>query len=98
MGFREELDRISERIRVLRKEKGYTVQELAYRCDIERSNLSRIESGRSNITLKTLCLICDALEVDLTELMGKEPLDEEPDGEGRGRDREKIGKEEPISV
>lgn len=42
--------------------------ELAYRCDIERSNLSRIEAGRTNLTLKTLCIICNALGVDLAEL------------------------------
>ncbi len=46
-----------------------TVQELAYRCDIERSNLSRIESGRANVTLKTLCAICCALGVSFKEVV-----------------------------
>lgn len=70
MDFQDELDRISGRIRKLRKERGYTVQELAYRCDIERSNLSRIEAGKCNVTLKTLCSICNALEVGLDDLVG----------------------------
>ena len=46
--YEEEIAYISSRIRELRKEKKLTVQELAYRCDMERSNLSRIEAGRTN--------------------------------------------------
>lgn len=61
--------RISQRIKSLRKEQGLTVQELAYRCDIERSNLSRIEAGRSNLTLKTMCIICNALKIKLKDLI-----------------------------
>ncbi|MBQ3254980.1 MAG: helix-turn-helix transcriptional regulator [Rikenellaceae bacterium] len=61
--------RISQRIKTLRKEQGLTVQELAYRCDIERSNLSRIEAGRSNLTLKTMCIICNALKIKLKDLI-----------------------------
>ena len=41
--YEEEISYISSRIRELRKERRLTVQELAYRCDMERSNLSRIE-------------------------------------------------------
>lgn len=69
MSYEEEIAHISARIRELRKERGMTVQELAYRCDIERSNLSRIESGRANVTLKTLCSICNALGVSLKEVV-----------------------------
>lgn len=61
--------RISQKIKLLRKEQGLTVQELAYRCDIERSNLSRIEAGRSNLTLKTMCIICNALKIKLKDLI-----------------------------
>lgn len=60
---------ISHRIKSIRIEKGLTVQELAYRCDIERSNLSRIEAGRSNLTVKTMCIICNALGVSLRDLV-----------------------------
>lgn len=69
MDFEEELRYISSRIRELRIERRLTVQELAYRCDMERSNLSRIESGRTNPTLKTLCTICNALGVSLREVV-----------------------------
>ncbi|MEG1885580.1 MAG: helix-turn-helix transcriptional regulator [Alistipes sp.] len=57
-------------MRNLRRERNLTIQELAYRCDMERSNLSRIEAGRTNLTIKTLCVICNALNVSLQELIG----------------------------
>lgn len=67
--YEEEIAYISSRIRELRKEKHLTVQELAYRCDMERSNLSRIEAGRTNLTIRTICIICSALEVGLRDII-----------------------------
>lgn len=67
ISYQEEIKFISNKIRELRKEKQMTVQELAYRCDMERSNMSRIESGRTNLTVKTMCIICNALNVNLRE-------------------------------
>ena len=61
MDYQDEIRYISARIKELRKERMLTVQELAYRCDMERSNLSRIEAGRTNLTIKTMCIICNAL-------------------------------------
>ena len=67
--YEEEIAYISSIIRELRKEKKLTVQELAYRCDMERSNLSRIEAGRTNLTIRTICIICNALEVGLRDVI-----------------------------
>ena len=67
--YEEEIAYISSRIRELRKEKKLTVQELAYRCDMERFNLSRIEAGRTNLTIRTICIICNALEVGLRDVI-----------------------------
>lgn len=69
VAYQQQIESISRRIRELRRERGYTVQELAYRCDMERSNLSRIEAGRANPTLRTLCTLCAALDVPLSELL-----------------------------
>lgn len=69
MDYQEEVLYISRRIKELRKEKRLAVQELAYRCDMERSNLSRIEAGRTNLTIKTLCIICNALNVSLRDVI-----------------------------
>ena len=60
---------ISTRIKELRKERKLTVQELAYRCDMERSNLSRIKAGRTNLTVKTICSICNALSVNMRDVI-----------------------------
>lgn len=69
ISYQEEIKFISNKIRELRKEKHMTVQELAYRCDMERSNMSRIESGRTNLTVKTMCIICNALNVNLRDII-----------------------------
>ena len=31
--------------------------------------MSRIEAGRTNLTIKTMCLICNALHITLKELV-----------------------------
>ena len=67
--YEEKVSYISSRIRELRREIRLTVQELAYRCDMERSNLSRIEAGRTNLTVKTMCIICNALNVSLRDVI-----------------------------
>ncbi len=69
MDYREEILYISRRIRELSREGRLTVRELACRCDMERSNLSRIEAGRTNFTIKTLCTICNALKVQLKDVI-----------------------------
>ena len=68
MNYQDEILYISTRIKELRKERKLTVQELAYRCDMERSNLSRIEAGRTNLTVKTICSICNALSVNMRDV------------------------------
>ena len=60
---------IAQNIKKIRVSKGLSVQEVAYRCDIERSNLSRLEAGKTNMTIKTICLICSALNVEITEVI-----------------------------
>lgn len=69
MDYQDEIHYISSRIKELRKERKLTVQELAYRCDMERSNMSRIEAGRTNLTIKTICTICNALGVTLRDVI-----------------------------
>lgn len=69
MDSEEEMKKIAARIKENRIAKNLTVQELAYRCDMERSCLSRIESGKINLTIKTICKIGNALEVGWRELL-----------------------------
>ncbi len=69
INYQTEIRHIAARMKKIRTGKGLSVQEVAYRCDIERSNLSRIEAGRTNLTIKTICLICNALNVPLSEVV-----------------------------
>ena len=60
---------VGERIRQLRAERGISQQDLAALCDFEKSNMSRIESGKTNLTLKNMYKICRALGVRLSDLV-----------------------------
>jgi len=52
-----------------RKEQGLSFQELALRCDIEKSNLVKLTSQGSNITLNSLFKIAKGLEIPVHELL-----------------------------
>lgn len=69
MDYQSEIKQIALKIKGLRQEKKLSVQDLAYLCDMERSSVSRIESGRINITIKTLCTISNALGVEPKDLL-----------------------------
>ena len=60
---------IGERIREIRESKGISQQDLAAACNFEKSNMSRIEAGRTNFTISTLFKISQALGVRLTDLV-----------------------------
>ena len=60
--------RIGKRIKELRTHKKMKAQELASLCNLEKSHMSRIESGGQNLTLKMLLKISTALEIELNEL------------------------------
>lgn len=64
--------RIGERIKRLRQDKGMSQQTLADECDIESPNLSRIENGNTNPTIKSLWKISNALGVKLKDLVDVE--------------------------
>lgn len=61
--------KIGDKIRELREMQGISQQDLAAKCNFEKSNMSRIEAGRTNLTLKTLYKIGQALHVKLTVLV-----------------------------
>lgn len=56
------------RLREVRKEKGYTQEELAYRADVELSQISRIERGIINTSISQVFQIAEALNVPPKEL------------------------------
>jgi transcriptional regulator with XRE-family HTH domain len=60
--------KVGLRIQELRKLKNVSQQELAAKCNFEKSNLSRLESGRVNSTLATLNKVAQELDVNIVEL------------------------------
>ena len=60
--------KFGENLKELRVLKGVTQNELAGLSNIEKTAISRIENGRTNITLNTAVTIALSLEVDLVDL------------------------------
>ncbi len=62
------LSRIGLRVLRRRQELGLTQTELADRIGIGRPNIYRIEHGKQNVTVDTLCKLADALGITAVEL------------------------------
>lgn len=59
---------VGKRIKSLRIERNMSQLDLASLCDLEKTSISRIENGRSNITLKTAVIISKSLDVELSKI------------------------------
>lgn len=67
---------IGKRIRDLRVTKtNMSQEELSKKINFDRTYLSRVESGKQNITIDNLNNICNGLEISLKEFF--EPFDDE---------------------
>lgn len=58
---------LGARIKELRLKRDMTQNELSIQCNFEKASMSRIESGKTNVTILTLRKISKALDVELTE-------------------------------
>lgn len=56
---------IGKQIADIRKEKGLTQKELAQKCGIQQSNISRLEKGQYNPSIVLLESIAEALDKKL---------------------------------
>ncbi len=65
---------IGKRVKLLREERNIPQQDLAAKCNVEKSNLSRLEAGGTNPTLYTLKRIADNLGVSLCDLVNLEKI------------------------
>ncbi len=62
------LIQFGQNLKRLRKQKGFTQEELANELDIEISQISRIERGVINTTIATAKRIVDCLDISISEL------------------------------
>ena len=61
------LSTLGMKIRELRKQKNLSQNELAAQCNFEKASLSRIECGKTNVTILTLKKISDALDTRIAD-------------------------------
>lgn len=66
---------VGRKIKTIRESKGLTQLDLSALCDIEKTNISRIESGKTNLTLKNLYKIAIALKTSMSEIVALDELD-----------------------
>lgn len=62
-----DIQSIAERITYLRKQRGYSQVEFASLTKYDRTYLSRVESGKQNLTVETLIRICECLDITLKD-------------------------------
>lgn len=62
------LVKIGRRIKTMRLSKNMTQNDLAIECEFEKASLSRIEAGKTNITIRTLYKISKALDINIADL------------------------------
>ena len=59
---------VGERIRNLRKEKGWSQEELGEKADLHHTYVGAVERGEKNASLDTLDKIADALGIEMVDL------------------------------
>lgn len=64
----EVLVKFGERVRELRKERGLSQEELAFKADLHRTYIGMIERAEKNITLVNVEKIANALETNINDL------------------------------
>jgi transcriptional regulator with XRE-family HTH domain len=55
-------------LRIKRKDKGFTMENLANETEIEYRQLGRIERGEINTSIISLLRICEILQMEMKEL------------------------------
>lgn len=65
----ERMIAFGRRVREARKNKGISQESLAEMAGIDRSYMGNIERGEKNVTLKKVYEICDALDLDIKDIV-----------------------------
>jgi transcriptional regulator with XRE-family HTH domain len=61
--------RLGQKIRQLRKQKGWSQEEFADKCGLGRAHMSLIERGQQNLTLATLESLCKVLGISMSAIL-----------------------------
>ena len=63
------METFSKNIQSVLRKRGWTIKQLADKCEMDRSNLSKIVRGLDNCSLEKAVTISKALEVPLSVLV-----------------------------
>ncbi len=72
-GLSADLVKVGERLRRLRKERGWKLEDLAERTNLSRAYLSRLENGERQPSLTALFHVAQAYGVTFSSLFESEP-------------------------
>ncbi len=61
--------KIGNRIRMLRKQRGYSQEHFAHLCDLDRTYIASIEQGKRNVSIVNLEKIAKAFGITISELL-----------------------------
>lgn len=67
---------LGKKIRMIRKQNGLTLKEMANVCGLSSAFLSQVETGTVNPSLTTVKAVADALNISLGQLFTDKPSDE----------------------
>lgn len=70
---------LGDRIRIIRNEKGFSIEELAHSAEISTTHLGRVERGDRSPTIDMLGKIVKALGISFVELFNNFNLPNEND-------------------
>src|SRR5438132_9341704 len=76
------LERLGQRARALRTDRGLTLDELARRSGVSPRFLVQVESGQGNISVRKLAALARALETTASAMLSESAA---PDGTATGR-------------
>ena len=65
---------VGARLRVMRKQKGFTLKRLSQVSGVPLSTLSKIELGQASLSYDKLMVISQALSIDMSVLVKAKPL------------------------
>ena len=62
--YQDLLNNIGKRIKQLREERGISQEELSFGANIHRTQVSRIETGQNNVSIKSIAKLVEYFNIE----------------------------------
>ena len=60
-------ENFGKKIKLYRKQKGFSQEELAFKAGLDRTYIASVENGKRNVSIQTIKKFLDALELTFPE-------------------------------